>query len=455
MKKSLLIVSALSLISTSAMATQARLLALGMNETDNEGMYHVSDARNMFLNPAYINLYNNQAIFEWGSVGQYANASTTLASDATLNSSISPKAQGGVLTKQGDFVYGLYFGNESNTSSLLRVAATSAFAAVNGFGGTLNSKMLATSDNQVDFFFGGGSDLKWAVNPVLTFGKNDSRKSKDSGISLRTGAIGSNWDAHLNVSLNSKSEANESVTVAATTANVAQEFKGKLGLHVGGSYVISGNNRAFGYVKHYGWEQTDSFAGYAATDAQAVPTGFGGNGLGGQRGTVKGDFTSYHLGWGSHTDVNTTDKLFYSLTAKKTDINLKFSNKGEVRYIIIPVTVGYEAQATEWLTLRGSVVQNLWGQQDNKNVTNYTGATGTRLNRVAAGLISQIYGGTGKKTLANSTAVNAGATLTFGNLSVDGLIGTTSSTGANSSTSKTGVLSFSNLETSVGATYKF
>lgn len=454
MKKSLLIVSALSLISTSAMATQARLLALGMNETDNEGLYHISDARNMFLNPAYINIYNDQAIFEWGNVGQYATAGG--ASAATLNNNaLSPKAQGGVIKKHGDFVYGLYFGNESNTSSLLRVAGTSAFSTLNGFGTTVASKMLATSDNQVDLFFGGGSDLKWALNPVLTFGKDDARKSKDSGISLRAGLIGSGWDAHLNLSLGSKAEATDTISVGAFTNRVVtQEFEGKLGVQGGGSYVISGNNRVFGYVKHYGWEQKDNFASYNLTDAVNVPAASGGGtGIGGQQGTVKGDFTSMHLGWGSHTDVNTTDKLFYSLTAKKTDINLKFSNKGEIRHIVIPVTVGYEAQATEWLTLRGSVVQNIWGQQDNKNVNNYTGATGTRLNRVASTLISQIYGGTGKKTLANSTAVNAGATLTFGQLSVDGLIGTTSTAGA--ANTKAGILSLSNLESSVGVTYKF
>lgn len=444
MKKLLLIGSALTLISTSAMATQARLLALGMNETDNEGMYHISDARNMFLNPAYINVYNNQAIFEWGKVGQYASAGG--ATQATLNSNGSPKAQGGILTKQGDFVYGIYFGNESNTSSLLRVAGTSAASAMNGLGATIASKMLATSDNQLDLFFGGGNDLKWAVNPVITFGKDDARKSKDSGISVRGGVIGSGWDAHLNLSLNSKSEANESVTVAGTPATVAQEFKGKLGVQLGGSYVVSGNNRVFGYVKHYGWEQKDNFAGYAATDAVAIPTGLGGTGIGGQRGTVKGDFTSYHLGWGSHTEINSTDKLFYSFTAKKTDINLKFSNKGEIRHIVLPLTVGYEAQATEWLTLRGSIVQNIWGQQDNKNVTNYSGATGTRLNRVAATLISGIYGGTGKKTIANSTEVNGGASFTFGKLVVDGLV---------SAKNAAGTLKTDDLATRVGVTYNF
>jgi hypothetical protein len=449
MKKILIIGTALALVSTAAMASQARLLALGMNETDNEGVYHISDSRNIFLNPAYINLYPNQVEFDWGSVGQYASAGGVTS--ATLNNNTSsPKAQGGVFKKYGDFVYGLYLGNESNTSSLLRVAGTSAIAVMNGTTTLPNtgtaSKMLATSDNQVDLFFGGDNGLKWAVNPVITMGKDDARKSKDSGYSVRGGVIGSGWDAHLNLSLGSKSEATDSVTATAlgvvTATDVYQEFKGKIGFHVGGSYVLSGNNRVFGYVKHYGWEQTDGFTYSAGQQA----------GIGGQNGTVKGDFTSYYLGWGSEYDVNTTDKLFASFAAKKTDINLKFSNKSEVRHLVIPLTIGYEAQATGWLTLRGSVVQNIYGNKNNTNIDNY-GATGTRVNKVGSTLIKNIYGSTGKGTIANSTAVNAGATLAFGQLSVDGLLSTTSSAGAAST--KTGILSLANLETSVGVTYKF
>lgn len=456
MKKSLLIVSALSLISTSAMASQARLLALGMNETDNEGMYHVSDARNMFLNPAYINLYSNHAVLEWGDTGLNARAGATTSVATLNNNTSSPKAQGGVFKTYGDFVYGLYFGNESNTSSLLRIAGTSAASAMNAYTGAATSpqsKMLQTADNEVDLFFGGGSDLKWAVNPTVAFGKDDARKAKDSAIALRGGVIGSGWDAHLNVSLASKAEATDTIASAVlgiASTSINQEFEGKLGLQVGGSYVFSGNNRAFGYVKHYGWEQKDNYAYNATQQAN----------IGGQQGTVKGDFTSYYLGWGSHTDVNTTDKLFYSFAAKKTDINLKFSNKGEIRHIALPLTIGYEAQATDWLVLRGSVVQNIWGQQDNKNVDNYA-AGGTRLNTVASNLISKIYGGTGKKSLANSTQVNAGATLSFGQISVDGLISATNGTGAqtksatDSNPPKVGILSLENLETSVAVTYKF
>jgi hypothetical protein len=446
MKKILLIGSALTLISTSAMASQARLLALGMKETDNDGMYHISDARNIFLNPAYVNLYSNYATVEFGKFGaKAATTPTTAPGAATVDQYQEPKAQGGAFRTVGDLVYGVYLGNESNTSSLLRVVGTSAAAILDGatsltpgltFGAGSSSKMLQTTDNQVDIFIGGDAGIKWGANALYAHGSDETRSAKDTAIATRFGLIGSNWDAHLNLSLASKAESSDALTFVSAPLNetVRQEFKGKLGVQLGGSYVITGNNRVFGYVKHYGWEQTDSYSKYASFA-----------GIGGQSGTVKGDFTSYYLGWGTHTDVNTTDKVYVSLAAKKTDVNVKFASKGEVRHLVVPLTLSYEATATEWLVLRGSIIQNIYGKRDNKGLGS--------LNLVAQGLITPIYGGNGKTTLANSTEVNAGATLKFGNLALDGLVGTTGSTGT--SNSKTGVLSLENLLTKAALTYNF
>jgi hypothetical protein len=448
MKKILMIGSALALLSSSAYATQARLLALGMNETDNEGSYYIQDQRNVFLNPAYVNLYSDYAVFEWGSTGAPAGSTA-----ATLSTSTAPKAQGGAFKKFGDFVYGVYMGNESNTSSLLRIAGTSSIATTNT---TLNGgpKMLPTADNQVDFFVGSDMGIKWGADLTLAKNKDGDRPttgtSKDSAGAIRLGVIGSNWDAHANISFNSESEATDTISGA---GSVSQKFDGKLGLHVGGS-VEALNGRVFGYVKHYGWEQTDSFANYAALPAPTRAV------IGGQTGTVDGDFTSYFLGWGSSMEVNNGDHLYTSLTAKKTDINLKYASKSEVRHLIVPVTFGYEAKAFEWLTLRGSVVQNLWGTRDNKGIG--TSTTAGNLNPVARQLVAGIYGGDGEATISGSTAVNAGATLTFGQLNVDGLIGMTSAdragtntAGSNGPGTNKGVLALDNLEAQVGVTYKF
>jgi len=400
MKKIMMIGSALLVLSSSVFATEARLLALGMKETDNDGMYYIQDSRNIFLNSANINNYADQLVTEYGSTG------TALGAKARVDADTTPKAQGGVFKKYGSTVYGVYYGNESNTSSLLRVAASTNAAA-----------LLQTTDNQIDLFVGGEAGVKWGANLLYASGKDESVSSKDQAIATRFGVIGSGWDAHLNVSLSSKAER--------TDATVLQEFKGKLGVHTGGSYNV-GEGKVFGYVKTYGWDQRK-------TDAT----------------TISGDFTSYYLGYGRDMTVNGSDKLFASVAAKKTDINIEYVTKAEVRNLVVPLTLGYEAKATEWLTLRGSVVQNLYGQKDNQGLT--TGVNGP--NATAAGVVAATYGANGKATIANSTEVNAGATLNFGQLSIDGLVGTTGTTGT--AGSRKGVLSASNLLTRAGLTYKF
>lgn len=414
MKKLLTVGTALLLLSTSAFATESRLLALGMNETDNEGMYYIQDGRNIFLNSAYVNLYADQLVTEYGSNG------LTVGAGQTLDTNHRPKAQGGVFKKIGGLTYGVYYGNESNTSSLLRVAATRSTTAP--------AVALPTADNQIDLFVGGDAGLKWGANVTYAKTKNESTLVKESAIATRFGVIGSNWDAHANISAKSSSES------PYTTGT--QEFDGKLGFQVGGSYLMD-FARVFGYVKHYGWDQKAT----GLTD-------------------IKGDFTSYYIGMGREYAVNEGGKLFAAITAKKTDINLKYATKGEVRHLIVPINIGYEAVATEWLTLRGSVVQNLWGTRDNKRLA--VGATD--LTPTAATLIGNIYGTTGKATLANSTEVNAGATLTFGQLALDGMLGLTSNnrstgnttSGAGTSANKNqGMLAFDNLATRVGLTYKF
>lgn len=461
MKKIILTGIAATLVSTSALASQARLLALGMKETDNEGLYYVQDSRNIFQNPAWAHVYSNTVIAEYGDKGSSLSGTGT---SVTLDKNDKPKAQGGIFQKIGDITYGVYLGNESNTSALLRIVGTSALTAGNGTisaTGVSSSKQLQSADNQVDFFVAGERDgMKWGFNALYASGKDDARKSKDTSAAIRGGVLADNWDAHLNVSLASKSEATDDVAsvttgdlngdgdtadtgenaaVSGAVTGVSHEFKGKLGLQAGGSYLINDSLRVFGYVKHFSWEQTDS----------ATLITIQRNVLGGQKGSVEGDFSSYYVGATQNYKISETDSLFATLHLKKTDVNLKFTNKGEVRHTVIPVTVAYEAKANEWLTLRGSVVQNLYGVRDNKNLDN--------LNVVARGTIKSVYGDNGKSTIANSTEVNAGATLTFGNLAVDGLIGTTnaSRSGGLNDKGTTGTLTFDNLMSRVGMTYKF
>jgi len=99
----------------------------------------------------------------------------------------------------------------------------------------------------------------------------------------------------------------------------------------------------------------------------------------------------------------------------------------------VPVTIGFEHDVNSWMVLRGSVAQNLWSSV-------------------------RAQGGD-KSNVANTTVVNAGATLKFGDLNVDGVVGnnsdaTNAGLGASTAAGK-GQLRTDSLMSRVSVTYRF
>ena len=90
----------------------------------------------------------------------------------------------------------------------------------------------------------------------------------------------------------------------------------------------------------------------------------------------------------------------------------------------LPVVIGLEYDAAAWLTLRGSVAQTIMGS-------------------------AEVDGD--KAPLANTTAVNTGATLKFGDFNIDGLIGNGAGNGDNTD----GALNTDTIMSYVSMTYKF
>jgi hypothetical protein len=427
MKKLLSIALLMALISPQAFATKARLIALGMDELDNEGSYYIEDSRNIFLNAANVNDYADTVIFEWGEDGLFPGTNNTFASYDTDG---KPKAQGGFLKSYGDMVYGLYLGNESNTSSLLKILSTAPSTAATG-------KFLDSSDNQIDVFLGKNmSGIDWGLNFVYTSSEFESIDSEDSGYAVRLGAKSEGWNAFLNASVGgeSKKTVAQADAVGTTTADVTQSFDGNIGIHVGGGYDINDDGRIYAYFKRFGWDQFDS---------EGEVTALGDRG---QEGTVEGSFDTYSVGYG-HTVEHEDGTLFTDIHVRKRNIEVDFNEKAEVDELIVPITIGYEAAATSWLTLRGSVKYNLYGVTKNNNFD--------QLNPVIDPLAENIFGKDtdGKKaTIRDSTIVNTGASLTFGDLVVDGLIGTTLSGNSRVGSDS---LTLDEVMARVGATYSF
>lgn len=245
---------ATSMVSVSA--TVARLKALGMDETDNEGSYFIEDDRNIFLNVANVNDYADSVIIELGGSGKILGANTQTRTDADE----APKAKGGVIRKIGEMTYGIYVGNESNTSSLLRVVGTSSAAIPTG----AETTALSGADNQIEAFVGGkASFANWGASVVYASDKyhTATARGKDTAHAVKFGLKNEKWDALLNISTGTK--------VERVSSAVSDEFDGSLGFHVGGGYHVNENGKAYGFLKKFDWDQKST-----STTPSSVEGGF-------------------------------------------------------------------------------------------------------------------------------------------------------------------------------------
>ena len=403
MKKALVLVLSF-LFMSGAFASKARLLALG---DDKDGSFFIDDFRNMFLNAAYVNNHKDQVFLEWGGTGS-----------SNLDLDNNQKAMGGFLMSSGSLVYGLYVGNESDTDSLLRQTANPA--AVN----TVN--FIPTVDNITDFFIGGeASGIKWGANVLYSKNENEANKQEDDRYAVRLGVIKGDLEAFANISLG-----NEAKDSDGGTSSTEAKFDGSSGYHVGGAYRI-GDFTPYVSFKDGSWDNINN-------DIK-----------------TEGTFTEIKVGVGHTKEITSTMIVFSRLNYFSEDVELKYASlPSSAKITRIPLTFGIEASATSWLTLRGSVSANLHGKRKTQNLTTPGNATTIALLRARYNG-SQV--GAKDETIQNSTVVSAGATLNFGKLSVDGMIGNAGPDGdaSGATGNNVGTLSLDRLMTRVAMTYSF
>jgi hypothetical protein len=427
MKKQLIAIAGLALLSTPAMATKARLIALGENIQDNIGSLYFSDSRNIFQNAAYANDYKNMVIMEWGSNATNNAGITGSTATATGDTDQNAQAEGGFLKSAGNFVYGLYLGAESPYTNEIRSYTRS-----------LNNNAFH-QDNQIDVFFAGESAMlgKWGVNLTYSNSEDDAQDAKQSSASIRLGMIKNKIEAFANVSLKNEAEIQSLGGVAQAPNGGTDEFKGKLGFELGATYDAT-VAKLFGYVRHANWEHDADSTSVGATLPYTAYTG-----------KFDGTYWLYQVGAGKEHKINDKATLFakteYLNFMRKVEATSGTADGEELNLDDwrVPVTIGLEYDAATWLTLRGSIVQNVVSTTDN----DYDGNEAVVSSGVKARRPS------GKRTAANSTNVNAGLTLKFGELAIDGVIGTDGSN--NSTTAEKGALTLDNLASRVAMTYKF
>jgi hypothetical protein len=297
----------ISIVSTSAFASKARLQALGQNEN---GSYYLKDNRNIFLNPAFLNDTADFANFEWG---------------ATTRPDSNPNAEGGFIQTHNDMKYGIQLGRETQMETNVGYA--------NGLGGTTG---LAAPEDTLELLIGGNAGMKWGGSFTYQRSKNDVDaypKDESSGYELRGGVSQDKFDAYarLNLFNDSKHE---------TAAGTDDKLEGTFGLRAGGSYRLAADQTLYGELNWEDFENKDTPETYKYDiTGQGVTVGYA-------RTIAK--------------EGNTT--FFHSIAFawEKNEAKEKVggtSQKTESFYF--PLTIGVESDATNWMVLRGSVSQNV------------------------------------------------------------------------------------------------
>lgn len=348
---------------------------------------------------AYIN--DNRNI--WLNAAQINNhkdlVTYEFGTETTGDDAGQARGEGGVYKAHGNFVYGLHFGGASNTANAMRAAA--------GLAG-------ADEQNNIDVFIGGDAGMKWGAN--LGYAKTSDESSPLTSESMRTrlGVIMGDTQAYANINL---------INNAKGTNAAGHKFEGDLGYQVGVIHAFEGNTL---------------FADYRSFEAE------------GTQGAAKGDisYKQIMVGVGRVERLNDKTNLF----AKASFVNADVENDAgaaafgggaapricgasnaaifceDYKTTQVPVVVGLETEATSWLTLRGSVGAVVWGSEEDKK---------------------------NERSIQNSTIINAGATLKFGELSVDGVIGNDNGAGPAANGTNSGTLRTDSLMSRVSMTYRF
>lgn len=394
MKTQLTLALGLAVLATPAFATKARLQALG---EDSYGSQYINDNRNIWLNAAQINNHKDLVTYEFG--GEVDQDSATTA-----------RGEGGAYKTMGNMVYGVHFGGASNTANGLRSGA----GLTNGTNGT------ASEDNNIDVFVGGDAGMKWGANLGYAKSADESGPLSAESMRSRLGVIMGDLQVYGNINLINNAKG----TSVLPGAGGAAKFEGKLGFQVGAIQAWDGNSVFIDYRQFDGESEVQT-AGASKEDISVMQA---------------------QVGIGRVERLNDKTNMFGKVSYLMADVendrlvgsNFSGANCSAATAIAceefktsrVPVVIGLETEATSWLTLRASVAQVIWGSEEDKD---------------------------NERSVLNSTAINAGATLKFGELSVDGVVGNGDNTGVigEDTQSGNGTLRTDTLLTRVGMTYRF
>lgn len=292
-----LVLAAVTMMSTSAFASKARMTAL------NNAVTVSDDVQEVFRNPA--------EMFGFGDL-------------LTIEYAAAPDAEGGFFRSSGDTKYGVYFGNRSATFRDLVNAynAPTPPAAV-------PATLLLQEQNPFEVFYGSKmGDSAWALSFKYSNGQDKDLKAKVNTMGLRAGYNTDAFEVYAGLGLAGKSELENTATITSD-----------MSIRIGGEYFM-GDSIAFADVQTSG--------------GKLAITGLNDDGKAtrmqwtlGYETKVRSEVAHFFYGAKlTSTELKTTPPGPGANTAKTTSMAL-------------PLYAGVEADATSWLSLRGFVQQSV------------------------------------------------------------------------------------------------
>ncbi|MBV2168950.1 MAG: hypothetical protein KUL82_09600 [Bdellovibrio sp.] len=291
--KKLLVVAALTMAAAPAMASKARVSALANSR-------QLVDVQYTFERPYLLHSVGELVTVEWGKGGD----------------GVTPHAEGGLVKKHGESVYGIYFGRKSTDFS-------GAVAKANDPAG-LGFSVLE-EQNPMNLFYGMKSgDLSWGATLKYSNGKNDAKKQKATSMGIAAGVTNGTWEAELVLGLAGKTEEE----IAGVTHTVESKGNTKLGF----GYNLSDAMHVYADYKMSKIEgDTSAAAGVEATIEKTV----------------------LNVGFINTVAKNDDANVFYGIAYSMDTV------KDSSETTTLPVWVGIEANATSWMVMRGSIKQNV------------------------------------------------------------------------------------------------
>lgn len=360
--KKLLVVAALSMAAAPAMASKARMTALGNS-------VHLMDTQTIFVNSADINYLGDFATVEFGQANNAPN---------------TPHAEGGFVRSSSFGKWGAYLGRQSTTVNQF-VDAVNAGAGAD----------LLKEQNALDLMYGNDfGGMKWGFGLHYSNAKDETTTSVATNGNRKINTLGGSlgvrndiWNAYLRFGLMGKTESD-----FAASGSPELEQKGLWDL-------------GFGY-----WMDSLYLSAKFLTTKGDFSAGPVSNSI---------EKTDYSVKVVDNVKID-GGAFFYGAGIQNTELK---TDAGKATRLNLPVIAGLEYDATSWMTLRTSITQSvLLDDSKDDSVSPESKATLLNDTQVAAGaglkfgklaLDATLAGSTTGDINGNSLLANASLTYMF------------------------------------------